>query len=129
MRAGEIGIGAIGSPQIGALQVGARKIEPAQIEAAQGARDKPSTPGVAREASFLCRGIASEHGDMRVTRPHRLFQCDVVLVAGAKELAGLVAELPADVGLDPAIEQRIDQHLDELTGTLTRRGEILTILL
>jgi hypothetical protein len=58
----------------------------------------------------------------------RLGKCDVVLVAGAKELAGLVAELPADVGLDPAIEQRIDQHLDELTGALTRRGEILAVL-
>jgi hypothetical protein len=58
----------------------------------------------------------------------RLGKCDVVLVAGAKELAALVAELPADVGLDSALEQRIDQHLDELTAALTRRGEILAVL-
>ena len=58
----------------------------------------------------------------------RLGKCDVVLVAGAKELAGLVAQLPADVGIDQAIEQRIDQHLDELTGALGRRGEILGVL-
>jgi hypothetical protein len=58
----------------------------------------------------------------------RLGKCDVVLVAGAKELAGLVAELPADVGIDLAIEQQIDQHLDELTRALARRGEILAVL-
>jgi hypothetical protein len=58
----------------------------------------------------------------------RLGKCDLVLVAGAKELADLVAELPADVGLDPALDQRIDQHLDELTAALTRRGEILAVL-
>jgi hypothetical protein len=58
----------------------------------------------------------------------RLGKCDVVLVAGAKELAGLVAELPADIDLDPALEQQINQHLDELTGALSRRGEILAVL-
>jgi len=58
----------------------------------------------------------------------RLGKCDVVLVAGAKELAGRVAELPADVGLDPAVEQQINQHLDEVTGALTRRDEILAVL-
>ena len=58
----------------------------------------------------------------------RLGKCDVVLVACAKELAGLVAELPGDVGIDQAIEQRIDQHLDELTGALSGRGEILAVL-
>jgi hypothetical protein len=58
----------------------------------------------------------------------RLGKCDVVLVAGAKELAGLVAQLPANVGIDQAIDQRIDQHLDELTGALSRRGEILAVL-
>jgi hypothetical protein len=58
----------------------------------------------------------------------RLGKCDVVLVGGAKELAGLVAKLPSDVGIDPVIEQEIDQHLDQLTGTLTRRGEILAVL-
>ena len=54
--------------------------------------------------------------------------CDVLLVARAKELAGLVAGLAVDVGLDPALEQSIDQHLDELSGALIRRGEILAIL-
>jgi hypothetical protein len=58
----------------------------------------------------------------------RLGKCDVVLVAGARELAGLVAELPADVGIEPAIEHRIDQHLEDLTGALTRLGEILAVL-
>lgn len=58
----------------------------------------------------------------------QLGKCDVVLVAAAKELTGLVAELPADVGIDAAVEQRIDQHLEELTGALTRRGEILAVL-
>ena len=54
--------------------------------------------------------------------------CDVLLVARAKELAGLVAGQAVDVGLDPALEQSIDQHLDELSGALIRRGEILAIL-
>jgi hypothetical protein len=58
----------------------------------------------------------------------RLGKCDVVLVAGAKGLADLVSELPADVAIDPAIEQRIDRRLDELTGSLTRRSEILAVL-
>jgi hypothetical protein len=58
----------------------------------------------------------------------RLGKCDVLLVGGAKELADLVAELPADVGIDRTIEQQIDQHLKELNGTLTRRGEILAVL-
>ena len=58
----------------------------------------------------------------------RLGKCDVLLVAGAKELARLVAELPVDVGLDPVLEQQIAKHLDELTGELTRRGEILAVL-
>ena len=67
-----------------------------------------------------------QRGELETLR--RLGKCDVVLVAGAKELADLVAELPADVGLDPALDQRIDQHLDELTAALTRRGEILAVL-
>ena len=58
----------------------------------------------------------------------RLGECDVVLVAGAKELAGLVADLPVDVGLDPSLEEQIDQHLGQLTATLNRRGEILAVL-
>ena len=55
-------------------------------------------------------------------------KCDVLLVGGAKELADLVAELPADVGIDRTIEQQIDEHLKELSGALTRRGEILAVL-
>jgi hypothetical protein len=58
----------------------------------------------------------------------RLGKCDVLLVGGAKELADLVAELPADVGIDRTIEQQIDEHLKELSGALTRRGEILAVL-
>ena len=55
----------------------------------------------------------------------RLGECDAMLVAGAKELAGVVAGLPADVGLDPALEQQITRHLDQLTEVLSRRGAIL----
>jgi hypothetical protein len=58
----------------------------------------------------------------------RLGKCDVVLVAGARELVGVIADLPADVGIDPAIEQQIDQHLDQLAAALSRRGEILAVL-
>jgi hypothetical protein len=58
----------------------------------------------------------------------RLGECDVVLVAGAKELAGLVADLPVDAGLDPSLEEQIDQHLGQLTATLKHRGEILAVL-
>src|ERR1700752_482138 len=54
----------------------------------------------------------------------RLGNCDVVLVADAKELASAVADLPAEVGIDPAIEQQIDQHLGRLVEALTRRDEI-----
>jgi hypothetical protein len=58
----------------------------------------------------------------------RLGKRDVLLVAGAKELASLVAELPADAALDPAVEQQIDEHLGRLAEGLTRRGEILAVL-
>src|SRR5262252_5431177 len=58
----------------------------------------------------------------------RLGKCDVVLVADAKELASLVADLPANAGIDPAIEQQIDQHLRRLAEALTRRDEILAVL-
>ena len=57
----------------------------------------------------------------------RLGKCDVLLVAGAKELASLVEELPVDVALDPAVEQQIDEHLCRLAEGLTRRGEILAV--
>jgi hypothetical protein len=58
----------------------------------------------------------------------RLGKCDVLLVADAKELASLVAELPADARIDPAIEQQIDQHLGRLAEALTWRDEILAVL-
>ena len=58
----------------------------------------------------------------------RLGWCDVVLVADAKGLVGVVADLPAEVGIDSAIEQQIDQHLGRLAETLTRRDEILAVL-
>jgi len=58
----------------------------------------------------------------------RLGRCDVVLVADAKGLVGVVTDLPAEVGIDPAIEQQIDQHLGRLAETLTRRDEILAVL-
>jgi hypothetical protein len=58
----------------------------------------------------------------------RLGNCDVVLVAGAKELVETVAGLPADVRIDQVIEQQIDKHLGRLTETLTWRDEILAVL-
>jgi len=58
----------------------------------------------------------------------RLGNCDVVLVARAKELVETVAGLPADVRIDQAIEQQIDKHLGRLAETLTRRDEILAVL-
>ena len=58
----------------------------------------------------------------------RLGNCDVVLVAGAKEVVEAVAGLPTDVCIDPAIEQQIDKHLGRLAETLTRRDEILAVL-
>jgi hypothetical protein len=58
----------------------------------------------------------------------QLGKCDVVLVAGARELVEVVADLPADAGVDPEIEQQIDQHLAQLTAALTRRNEILAVL-
>jgi hypothetical protein len=57
-----------------------------------------------------------------------LGKCDVVLVADAKELVSVVADLPAEVGIDPAIEQQIDQHLGRIAEALTRRDEILAVL-
>ena len=55
----------------------------------------------------------------------RLGECDAMLVAGAKELALLVAELPADICLDPPHEEQIDRHLAQLRVVLSRRGAIL----
>ena len=58
----------------------------------------------------------------------RLGNCDVVLVARAKELVETAAGLPADVCIDPAIEQEIDKHLGRFAETWTRRDEILAVL-
>jgi len=58
----------------------------------------------------------------------RLGNCDVVLVAGAKEVVEAVAGLPPDACIDPASEQQIDKHLGRLADTLTRRDEILAVL-
>jgi hypothetical protein len=55
----------------------------------------------------------------------RLAECDAFLVAGAKELATLVAELPAEVDLDPALEQHIESLLAQLGLTLARRATIV----
>jgi hypothetical protein len=58
----------------------------------------------------------------------RLGNCDVVLVAGAKEVVEAVAGLVVGVCIDPAIEQQIDKNLGRLVETLTRRDEILAVL-
>jgi hypothetical protein len=55
-------------------------------------------------------------------------KCNVLVVADAKELAGLVTDLPADAGIDPAIEQQIDQHLGRPVEALNQRDEILAVL-
>jgi hypothetical protein len=67
-----------------------------------------------------------QRGELETLR--RLGECDVLLVADAKELAGVVADLPADARMDPAIEQQIDQHLGRLAEALNRRDEILAVL-
>ena len=106
--------------------------EPQHLAAAQQFRDLAER---ILESDTKLRGAAMPPDD-KVWLRHRgeletlqqLGICDVLLVARAKELAGLVAGLAVDVGLDPALEQSIDQHLDELSGALIRRGEILAIL-
>jgi hypothetical protein len=67
-----------------------------------------------------------QHGELETLQ--RLGRCDVVLVADAKELVSVVADLSAEVGIDPAIEQQIDQHLGRIAEALTRRDEILAVL-
>ena len=67
-----------------------------------------------------------QRGDLETLQ--RLGKCDVLLVGNAKELVEVVAGLPAATRMDPAIEKQINQHLDELTGALTRRGEILAVM-
>lgn len=49
------------------------------------------------------------------------------MLGGAKQLAELVAELPADTAISPASEQQIDATVDQLSGMLSRRGNILAM--
>jgi hypothetical protein len=82
------------------------------------------------------RGAAAPADD-KVWRRHRseigtlrlLCECDAVLVGTAKELADMVAGLPADAGLDAAAEQGIEERLAQLTAALTRRNEVLAAIL
>lgn len=75
--------------------------------------------------------------DDKIWRRHRgevdtlrlLCECDAILVAAAKELAEVVAGLPAEAGLDTAAEQRIEEHLEQLAAALARRNEILAAIL
>ena len=84
------------------------------------------------EVDTRVRGAAVPTND-RIWQRHRdelntlakLGDCDVLLVGGAKQLADVVAALPADAAVDPAAEQQIDAALGTLTVTLTRRGDIL----
>jgi hypothetical protein len=55
----------------------------------------------------------------------RLGNCDMMLVGGSKQLADLVAAVPADAVVDAATEQQIDQQLVGLSAILAQRGEIL----
>ena len=57
----------------------------------------------------------------------RLSECDVVLVGAAKELAGIVAELPLDAAVDAAAEGRIDRQLGYLALALKQRGDLLAL--
>lgn len=58
----------------------------------------------------------------------RLSECDVVLVGAAKELAGIVAELPLDAAVDPDAVARIDRQLGYLTAALKQRGDLLALV-
>ena len=90
----------------------------------------PSQTGSSRSipgcGALLSRIWLRQRGELETLQ--RLGKCDVLLVADTKELASLVAELPADAGIDPAIEQQIDQHLGRLAEALTWRDEILAVL-
>jgi hypothetical protein len=58
----------------------------------------------------------------------RLSECDVVLVGAAKELAGIVTELPLDAMVDAEAEARIDRQLGYLAAALKQRGELLALI-
>ena len=87
------------------------------------------------EIDTRIRGAAAPPDD-RIWRRHRnelntlqrLGECDVLVVGGATELAGLVAGLPAGTTIDAAAEQQIDRQLDQLAAALTQRSQILAAL-
>lgn len=57
----------------------------------------------------------------------RLSECDVVLVGAAKELAGIVADLPLAATIDAEAEGRIDRQLGYLALALKQRGDLLAL--
>ena len=57
----------------------------------------------------------------------RLSECDVVLVGAAKELAGIVAELPLDAAVDAEAEGRIDRQRGYLALALKQRDDLLAL--
>jgi hypothetical protein len=58
----------------------------------------------------------------------RLSECDVVLVGAAKELAGIVAELPPDAAIDAEAEARMDRQLGYLAAALKQRNDLLALI-
>jgi hypothetical protein len=58
----------------------------------------------------------------------RLSECDVVLVGAAKELAGIIGELPLDATVDAEAEARIDRQLGYLAAALNQRGDLLALI-
>ncbi len=84
------------------------------------------------ELDTRLRGGAAPADD-KIWRRHRresdtlrlLCECDATLVGAAKELADLIAGLPAEADLDPAAERRIEERLDQLAAALARRNDVL----
>jgi hypothetical protein len=103
--------------------------EPAHLAAARQFRAIEERIG---EIDTRVRGAAVPPND-KIWQRHRdevdtlarLGNCDVLLVGGAKELADLVAALPADAAVDPAAEQQLDERLARLSAVLSQRGDIL----
>jgi hypothetical protein len=103
--------------------------EPAHLAAARQFRAIEERIG---EIDTRVRGAAVPPND-KIWQRHRdevdtlarLGNCDVLLVGGAKELADLVAALPADAAVDRAAEQQLDERLARLSAVLSQRGDIL----